>query len=58
MKNSLCSSETSVFTRARPRNIPEGIILHGHRRENLKSYKYILHLRLIRRTQYSNLSHH
>jgi hypothetical protein len=38
MKEAPDSSETSVLTRATRRSNPEDTILHGHRRENLKSY--------------------
>jgi hypothetical protein len=39
MKVALSSSDTSVLARATQRSIPEYAILHGHRRENLNSYK-------------------
>jgi hypothetical protein len=38
MMEALSSIETSLLTRATPRNIPEDDILHSRRRENLKSY--------------------
>jgi hypothetical protein len=37
MMEALSSSETSVLTKGTPRNMTEDGILHGHRRENLKS---------------------
>jgi hypothetical protein len=40
MKEAPSTSETSVLTRATRRNNPEDTILHSHRREHLKSYKY------------------
>jgi hypothetical protein len=41
MIETLLSTDTSVLTRATRRNIPEGDILHSHRRESLKSYMFV-----------------
>jgi hypothetical protein len=48
MKKALSSFETSVLTRATRRNIPEDIILHSHRRKNLKSYTTNKHISMVK----------
>jgi hypothetical protein len=37
------SYETSVFTRLTRRHIPEDSILHNHRREKLRCYKFFIY---------------
>jgi hypothetical protein len=49
----LSSSETSVRTRAARCNIPEDVIHHSHRRENLKSYIALTDWALLRRRNVS-----
>jgi hypothetical protein len=53
INEALSSSETSVFTRATGRNIPEDTILHSHRRGNLKSYIALTGWTLYRRRNVS-----
>jgi hypothetical protein len=38
----VCSSETSVITKATQRNIPEDVILHNYHREKFTSYIALL----------------
>jgi hypothetical protein len=49
MIEALSSSETSVLTKTTRRNTPQDGILHGHRRENLKSYIALTDWNLYRR---------
>jgi hypothetical protein len=42
MKEARSSSETLVLTRDTPHKIPEDTILHSYRRENLKSFVFLV----------------
>jgi hypothetical protein len=42
MMEAINSRETSVLTRSTRRRIPEDGILHSHRRENLKTYGFVV----------------
>jgi hypothetical protein len=53
MKEAPGSSETSVLTVATRRNNPEDTILHSHRRENLKSYKWVMPFRPVPKGQWT-----
>jgi hypothetical protein len=44
MMDALSSSETLILTRDTQHNITEDAILHSHRRENLKSLMYLVHI--------------
>jgi hypothetical protein len=57
MVEEICSSETSVLTRATQRNIPEGV-LHSHRHKNLKSYIALIGWVLYRRRNVFLVSYH
>jgi hypothetical protein len=56
MNVALRSSETSILTRAKQRNIPEDNILHGHTRGNLNSFVIYIGTTIIELKLYYNCS--
>jgi hypothetical protein len=57
MMEAIPSSESSVFSRATRRNIPENDILHVHRLQNVKSYIALSGWTLYRRHNVSSVKY-